>query len=225
MGSSLFTNLPTKILSLEEIRMVLHDLEIRRSSRVSYHATSAWMNLIIFRLSCCCGLRTKEIRHIRLTDMLLDGSRPVIKIRKEVTKGEAGRRKPRLVPLWWDRGTLNDITDWVVWRRATKPADNPVIRADLNERTNERTTNEYMPRDKVARRWESAIRCLGEDRVSQLSIHCGRHTFCTQSLRAGRSLGEVRDAAGHSNVSVTDAYLHAMPNDHIPDIFPENDDE
>jgi hypothetical protein len=32
-------------------------------------------------------------------------------------------------------------------------------------------------------------------------------------LASGRTLAEVRDAAGHSNVSITSAYLHIVVDD------------
>jgi hypothetical protein len=44
--------------------------------------------------------------------------------------------------------------------------------------------------------------------VNRLTIHHGRHTFVSHALAGGRTLAEVRDAAGHTNVSVTSAYLH-----------------
>ena len=49
---------------------------------------------------------------------------------------------------------------------------------------------------------------LGPERLKALTIHHGRHTFISHALAGGRTLAEVRDAAGHSNVSITSAYLH-----------------
>jgi site-specific recombinase XerD len=39
-------------------------------------------------------------------------------------------------------------------------------------------------------------------------IHHGRHTFISHAMAGGRTLAEVRDAAGHANVSITSGYLH-----------------
>jgi integrase len=36
-----------------------------------------------------------------------------------------------------------------------------------------------------------------------VTIHHGRHTFISHALAGGRTLAEVRDAAGHANVSIT----------------------
>jgi site-specific recombinase XerD len=57
--------------------------------------------------------------------------------------------------------------------------------------------------------------------VKTLTIHHGGHTFVSHALAGGRSLAEVRAAAGHSNVSVTSAYLHVVVDDEEPvgDLF------
>jgi hypothetical protein len=45
------------------------------------------------------------------------------------------------------------------------------------------------------------------------TIHHGRHTFISHALAGGRTLAEVRDAAGRANVSITSAYLHVAVED------------
>ena len=42
----------------------------------------------------------------------------------------------------------------------------------------------------------------------QITIHHGRHSFCSHALGGGRTLAEVRDAAGHANVATTSIYTH-----------------
>ena len=44
-------------------------------------------------------------------------------------------------------------------------------------------------------------------------MHHGRHTFISHALAGGRTLAEVRDAAGHSNVTITSTYLHVVVDD------------
>ena len=46
-----------------------------------------------------------------------------------------------------------------------------------------------------------------------MTIHHGRHTFVSHALAGGRTLAEVRDAAGHCSVLVTSAYLHVAVED------------
>ena len=50
----------------------------------------------------------------------------------------------------------------------------------------------------------------GAERLATLTIHHGRHTFISHALAGGRTLADVRDAAGHSNVSIRSGYLHVI---------------
>jgi integrase len=54
---------------------------------------------------------------------------------------------------------------------------------------------------------------LGLARLATLTIHHGRHTFISHALAGGRTLAEVRDDAGHANVSITSSYLHIVVDD------------
>ena len=48
----------------------------------------------------------------------------------------------------------------------------------------------------------------------------GRHTIISHALAGERTLAEVRDAVGHSNVSITSGYLHiAVDDDKVGALF------
>jgi hypothetical protein len=49
---------PTKILTRQELRLVLADLKGQAQRSKEGH-----VNLILFRLAACCGLRVSEIAH------------------------------------------------------------------------------------------------------------------------------------------------------------------
>ena len=68
-------------------------------------------------------------------------------------------------------------------------------------------------RDALRKRFRTACKVLGSVRLGALTIHHGRHTFISHALAGGRSLAEVRDAAGHCNVSITSGYLHVVADD------------
>jgi integrase len=55
-----------------------------------------------------------------------------------------------------------------------------------------------------------------------LTIHHGRLTFISHALAGGRTLAEVRDAAGHANVNITSGYLHVAVDDEaaVGNLFP-----
>lgn len=200
----------TSILDREEVLAVLKDLR-RRARR----APNSRMNLVIFRLSCCCGLRCCEITGLQVGDVICGGSRPVVRIRKDNTKGRAGKRKGRLVPLWWDAGTLADLSNWLEYCKALGRKNTDRFLFGQNPRTFGQDLEESL----IAKRWRSAIRSLGADRVRQLSIHKGRHSFASHSLHCGRSLAGVRDALGHSSIAVTSIYAHTIEAEGVKDLF------
>ena len=185
----------TKILTKREIAAVLIDLH-RKAPR----SLNTQMNLTIFRLASCCGLRVTEISGMSLYDVRIGIDRPHLVIRPTIAKCGHGRK----VPLWWDKGTLDDIATWVAARRA-KGANNgePVICSLQPCRF-----GTSLGRHVLRKRFRTSCRCLGQDRLTDLTIHHGRHTFISHALAGGRTLAEVRDAAGHANVSVTSCYLH-----------------
>ena len=197
-----------KILTRGEIVAVLADLR-RRGQR----SPNARVNLIIFRLACCCGLRVSEIAGLRLDDVRLASERPHLRIRKETAKGRRGRR----VPLWWDAGTLDDITAWKGQRLAdgAAPSDPFVASPQTARRA------KPFSRFSLRRRFRTACKVLGLERLEDLTIHHGRHTFISLALAGGRSLAEVRDAAGHGNVATTSTYLHVAAHEVVKhgDVF------
>jgi integrase len=209
----------TQILAVGEVKAVLEDLVFR-----SKRSASSRLNLTIFRLACGCGLRRKEISGLRMDDILVSGARPCLRVRKDNTKGRVvvnadgtkrDKRKARMVPLWWDAGTLTDLKEWVairVQQGATK--DDPLVCGLSKVNFGKRLSGLQL-----ANRWHTAIRCLGPDRLRQVSIHGGRRTFASLSLAAGRSLVEVRNAMGHSDVSTTSIYLYLVEREGVKDIF------
>ena len=78
-----------------------------------------------------------------------------------------------------------------------------------------------LSRHTLRRRFRTACKVLGRERLEMLTIHHGRHTFISHALAWDRrTLAEVRDAAGHANVSITSAYLHvAVEDDEVGELF------
>jgi integrase len=197
----------TKILMKREIAVVLADLR-RRAAR----SKNSRLNLVVFRLAACCGVRASEIAHLQLADVRVEMPRPHLRIRASAAKG--GR--PRTVPLWWDAGTLEDLAAWRADRlaRGAKPSSPFVCSWQVDR---ESIT---FSRHTLRKRFRTACKVLGPERLKTLTIHHGRHTFISHALAGGRTLAEVRDAAGHSNVSITSGYLHvAVEEDGLGSLF------
>lgn len=189
----------TKILSRSEIVAVLADLKRKRRS------VNTRQNLVVFRLATCCGLRVSEICGLKLANVKLGGDRPHIEVPKAIAK----RRKSRRVPLWWDAATLADLQAWREERVHQGGSPGDLFACSQSQSTLGRP----LTRQNAAKRFKHCIKCLGQDRVSQLSIHSGRHSFCSHAIAGGRTLVEVRDAAGHANISTTSIYAHVAHDD------------
>ena len=191
----------TKILTRRELAAVLADLK-RKAPR----SRNTQLNLVIFRLACCCGLRASEIAQLHVADVRIELPRPHLRIRKGAAKG--GRS--RTVPLWWDAGTLADLTIWKQTRlEQGTGAEEPFV----DSQRPGRATGRPLSRHTLRKRFRTACKVLGPDRLASLTIHHGRHTFISHALAGGRTLAEVRDAAGHTNVSITSTYLHLVVDD------------
>ena len=201
---------PTRFLTKDEVLRILKDIRKRKKRSRSSH-----LNLIVFRLSACCGLRRAEIAGLKSTDLVLAGARPCVIVRKDNTKGRLDKRRSRKVPLWWDAATLADLKEWVAFRKEMgATAGDPVVCGVSKANYGKPLTGLLL-----ASRWKTAIRCLGPERVRQLSVHCGRHSFCSLSKAAGHSSIEIRDAVGHTSEATTNLYLHAVESENVPDVF------
>jgi integrase len=187
----------SQILSRQELAAVLKDLK-RRAARLP----NVQMNLAILRLACCCGLRASEIGGLRLADVRVDVGRPHLLVRAQHAK--LGR--PRRVPLWWDAGTLTDLTAWRDSRQEQSAKHNDPFICSLQTATFGAPLNRHVLR----RRFHTACRVLGWDRLRTLTIHHGRHTFISHALAGGRTLAEVKAAAGHASLLTTSVYLHVV---------------
>jgi integrase len=194
---------PTKILTRHELTTVLAELR-RKAPR----SAMTRQNLVIFRLAACCGLRVSEIAQLQIADVRVELARPHLRIRRGAAKGG----KPRMVPLWWDAGTLADLAAWKTHRLHQG--------AECNAPFVPNSCGTRLSRHTLRKRFRTACKVLGPERLASLTIHHGRHTFISHALAGGRTLAEVRDAAGHANVSITSGYLHiAVDDDGIGDLF------
>ena len=73
-----------------------------------------------------------------------------------------------------------------------------------------------LDRRNARMRFISALRVLGPERQSMLSIHNGRHTCASHLLAAGWPLPVVRDLLGHANIATTSVYAHIVVDDRAP---------
>jgi hypothetical protein len=72
---------------------------------------------------------------------------------------------------------------------------------------------EGLIRHTIRERFRTACKPLGLERLKTLTIHHGRHTFISHALAGGRTLAEVKAAAGHSSLMTMSVYLHVAVED------------
>lgn len=110
--------------------------------------------------------------------------------------------------LHWDGQTLADVSAYLAERVAAGagPMDHLLITCN----------GKRVDRSNLRKRFVNVTKILNRP----LTIHAGRHSFCSNALAAGKTLAEVRDAAGHSSVATTNTYLHVTIDDGtVTDIF------
>jgi integrase len=168
----------TRLLTRRELATVLADLAPRVAQSANVHR-----NLVIVRLACCCGLRVSEIANLQLDDVVVDVTRPHLRLRRGTTKG--GRS--RCVPLWWDAGTLADLQGWKTKRFRDGAAGHAPFVCSVQ-------AHRYglpLQRAALRRRFLSGCKVLGIARLRTLTIHHGRHTWISHALAGQVLRGET----------------------------------
>ena len=146
-----------------------------------------------------------EIAGLVLADVQVNSTQPKIRVRREVGKGH----KARKVPLTWDEGTLSDLREWKRFRLEQRTADDD--RFVCSQHCD--SFGHPLERRNLRKRFKVCCKSLGRERQGELTIHCGRHSFVSHSLHGGRSVVEVRAAAGHTSVATTNIYAHLVESD------------
>ena len=119
--------------------------------------------------------------------------------------GRVGGRARR-VPLWWDAQSLAHLTAWRAERLAQRAqAGDPFVCKESCAAFG-RPLNRLDARARFIR----LCRVLGTERQRELTIRHGRHSFVSHAPARGRSLAEVRDAAGRGRIAVTSLYMHVV---------------
>lgn len=186
-----------KVMTKDEIVAVLADL--KRKSRRSLNTRQ---NLMLFRLATCCGLRASELTGLTLDNVRVGSGSPKIYVPKAIAKGG----KARVVPLTFDQGTLDDLREWKAYRESQGTTGSDLFICSQSKGSEGR----QIDRRNARKRFKACCRVLGAERQSELTIHHGRHSFISHALHAGRSVVEVKEAAGHSSLATTSIYAHLV---------------
>ena len=193
------------VLTREEIVSVLDDLR-----RLARRSVNSQMNLIIFRLATCCGLRVSELGRLTLDNVRVASLRPKVIVPDTIAK----YGKARVVPII-DQGTLDDLRAWKHFRENEGAGPN-----DLVICTRVRGFGRQIDRFTVRERFKTACRVLGPERRREITIHHGRHSFISHALHKGYNIVQVMEMAGHSSLATTSIYAHLVSDEaQIGDLF------
>jgi integrase len=133
---------------------------------------NARRNLVIVRIACCCGLCVSEIGGLELDHVVVDVTRPHLRLRRETTKGKRERLAPAMgLHAAHERIAASSTTGepfGLPCHQIRKRAGVPPKR--------------HHPRHAIRRRFLTACKVLGLARARTLTIHHGRHTFISHAL-------------------------------------------
>ena len=152
----------------------------------------------VFLLSVKAGLRAKEIANLKW-EMVVgpEGEvRSAIHLPNIATKGNSGRIIPLNKQL---RANLIQLLERAKANKFFKIEDSFVVTTERSGRTSAQAVVNMF------KRWYHDLGLLG------CSSHSGRRTFITNAARkistVGGSLKDVQMLAGHSSLSITQAYI------------------
>lgn len=146
------------------------------------------------------GKRRSEITTLRWSDVDLIGQRATVTVK-------GGHRQsfplsPRMVAIIREQPkACAQVFTYVCLRNAPARKDRPA-----------RVAGERYPFSKQGwmRQWWAALKAAG---IDDYRFHDNRHTAATRNLRASGNLKAVSKLLGHTNVSTTAKYAHALDDD------------
>lgn len=149
------------------------------------YAASSLRNAALWKLLANTGLRRSELLALRWQDVA-DDRLTVLSTEERPTKG----RRTRVVPL-------NEAAQEALQALRKGTGDATYVLRQMSQRSLSRcfllnATKAGLPG----------------------SIHCLRHTFCSQLVMAAVPLRTVQILAGHANIKTTEIYAHLAP-DHL----------
>jgi integrase len=182
-----------KVLSKAQITTTLLYLKAR---------PYALRNTVIFLLSVKAGLRAKEIAQLKWGCLLCADGKigDVIALDDRYTKGTSGR----IIPI--NRDLRVALDDWLDEFKRCYRIDDTQPLESWNVIT---TSRSYQTSAQVIvntmRDWYADLGFVGA------SSHSGRRTFITnaakQVFKAGGSLRDVQELAGHKSIAMTQRYI------------------
>jgi integrase len=156
---------------------------------------------LLIRTLVATGLRWGEAMGLQAQDVIPHGSGYAVKVRRVMIEvaGKTSIRPYGKTARATRTVTIDGDLGRVLIESAKQDVDQFVFRAEQGG---------VLHRSNFGRIWIKARAAAG---VQGVRVHDLRHTNASWMLDHGAKLVEVRDRLGHSSISVTSRYLHAVP--------------
>lgn len=176
----------------------LTDTKFNQLVRLVESGNHGLRNKTILFLSFKCGLRSKEIASLRVSDVAdTDGViKDELQLLKAYTKGE----KHRMIPLTNPK-VRKVLQEWVDYRK--NEGGTYLFRSQKGSHFTANTMVKLIKNlfDKAGKGFEDC------------SSHSGRRTLITKLVNNGISLNKVKVIAGHESISTTMEYVDTNPDE------------
>ena len=200
-----------RALTAEELRLLFETVE--KSEPV--FGVAGVDRAMLYRFAVQTGLRANEIRSLRTSSLVLDGTPPSVRVKAAASKN----RRECLLPL---RNELAiDLKSYLQGQKTQDPAfvlphaSNVarMLKADLRAAWRSWVQAGETKAEKRDRALSGFLRAIdSEGRV--VDFHALRHTFVTNLAKGGVHPKVAQQLARHSTITLTmDRYSHAVPED------------
>jgi integrase/recombinase XerD len=183
-----------KPLTVQEIDELLEQ-PARRAS------PEAKRDRAMLELMYATGLRVTELVSLDVTDVVVEGERPYVRL---VGKGNRERQIPLL-----DQPVV-EVAEYIKYARPRLIGERDELALFVNRR-GERLTRQGFWLILKGYAHEAGI----EGRVTP---HTLRHSFATHMLRGGMDIHKVQELLGHANISTTQVYTQ-VSREHIREAY------
>ena len=170
-------------LAPEDVKFILDNFDV---STVQGKRDKA-----IFALMVTAGLRTVEVSRANIGDLIRRGSKIFLFV-----QGKGHDEKDALVKV--TEKVFNLIQDYLATRK-NKNQNAPLFCTEFGR----------LRADVISRLIKNSLRRAGFD-SKRLTAHSLRHTAATNALRNGASLRQVQQMLRHTNIAITQIYLHEL---------------
>jgi integrase len=160
-------------------------------------------------LSYATGLRSKEIKQLKLGSIHLDQAQPYLQVHRSTTKTNGGARYV----------ALDTLAVWALRKLMARAkaleacqTENYLLPTQLDKHTRptdplhgRKGFDPSHPQASWSNEWDRLRKAVG---ISHLRFHDLRHSYITRAAEAGVPIAVIQAQVGHLSAAMTDYYTH-----------------